>query len=429
MRFWSGKRLSAKVALLAAVLGLAGTAAAQEPFVTPYRMPYHPPQSCPTVPPLMPSYPSTMPTTPTTPSPTGEAQTPSTTPQAAAAPSDTAAAGAFPTGTAGAGYGGQSAVGYIDPAMPQTMFRLRFDAAFDSNRADRAEYFYGAWRELSFHPHAIINGGVFYDPRAKGPDQSAQHLNYQEASGYFEWAITQRFSVFGEVPWRFVEFNGNQEDDSTKGPRASEPFATERENDTENGLSDIQLGFKYAFIADPDQRYLTLQTRFYIPTGFARDGLGTGHVSIEPGLLFFQRLNDRLVLEGEFLSWNPVAGSAEAGNILQYGLGLSYSAYQRCNLRIVPVAEVVGWTVLNGFESFIGLDGGFTSAFAPPSIAATLPINHGVESASGATIVNAKIGIRTYFGNGNDFYIGYGQCVTGSRWYRDIARIEYRYTF
>ena len=35
-----------------------------------------------------------------------------------------------------------SNVGYIDDAIVQTRLRLRFDAAYDNNRPDRAEFFY-----------------------------------------------------------------------------------------------------------------------------------------------------------------------------------------------------------------------------------------------------------------------------------------------
>src|SRR5437016_4980816 len=35
-----------------------------------------------------------------------------------------------------------SAVGYIDSAIPRTLFRIRADSAFDDTRPDRAEFFY-----------------------------------------------------------------------------------------------------------------------------------------------------------------------------------------------------------------------------------------------------------------------------------------------
>jgi hypothetical protein len=43
--------------------------------------------------------------------------------------------------------------------------------------------------------------------------------------------------------------------------------------------------------------------------------------------------------------------------------------------------------------------------------------------------VNGKFGVRTYFGHGHDLYIGYGQALTGDRWYKEIVRVEYRFSF
>jgi len=101
--------------------------------------------------------------------------------------------------------------GYLDNAIPRTMFRLRYDAGFDMNRPDRAEYFYAEWRELSFHPHGIQNGGVYFDARAKGPEQLPTSIDYQEASGYLEYAPTNRFSAFVDAPYRFLHYLRLQE--------------------------------------------------------------------------------------------------------------------------------------------------------------------------------------------------------------------------
>src|SRR5205823_4677207 len=98
-----------------------------------------------------------------------------------------------------------------------------------------------------------------------GPPQLASHINYQEYNGYIEYAPTKCFSTFLEVPVRSIVFaNG------------SNPNVT--------GFSDINAGVKYALIADCD-RYFTLQTKLYSPTGDAARGLGTRHVSAEPGFL------------------------------------------------------------------------------------------------------------------------------------------------
>jgi len=104
---------------------------------------------------------------------------------------------------------------------------------------------------------------------------------------------------------------------------------------------------------------------------------------------------------------------------------LAYDVYQHGNLRVTPVTEFVGWTVLGGFESFFIPGSDIPAAPGLPAI----PVDHGVVSARGDAIVNGKIGIRTYFGRGNDVYIGYGHALTGDRWYKDIFRVEYRIGF
>jgi hypothetical protein len=71
------------------------------------------------------------------------------------------------------------------------------------------------------------------------------------------------------------------------------------------------------------------------------------------------------------------------------------------------VAEVVGWTVIDG------------QAFRP---------NTGVLDASGDTIVNLKLGVRGTFGP-ESIYIGWGTTLTDKWWYEDIARVEYRRLF
>ena len=105
--------------------------------------------------------------------------------------------------------------------------------------------------------------------------------------------------------------------------------------------------------------------------------------------------------------------------MLRYGVGVSYNVSWLEKVRIKPVVEFVGWTVLNGFQTFFG-------PVTPPR--PDLPNTHGVESAR-TTIINAKIGVRTYFGCHHDIYFGWGHALTSDRWYRDIARVEYRFCF
>jgi hypothetical protein len=172
---------------------------------------------------------------------------------------------------------------------------------------------------------------------------------------------------------------------------------------------------KFALLASP-RRYLTTKLQSYFPSGSARQGLGTNHYSLEPALLYYQSISDRLDLEAELGGWLPIDGSAGiptsnssgfAGSIFFYGIGPSYKLYNGERFRLAPVIEFVGWTVTGGFQTGPG----------SPS------------SASGTNILNLKIGARMGFGRNSSLYVGYGRALTSSDWYDQIVRVEYRYAF
>jgi hypothetical protein len=288
-----------------------------------------------------------------------------------------------------------SAVGYIDSAIIRSQVRVRFDAAYGDNRPDRAEFFYpkcGCFRIVGLDPNASGPPPGGFNTATSAP--ASFHVDYQELSTYVELAANSWLSGFIEVPVRFLN------------PDVFEDFS---------GFGDLQVGFKAALINMPD-RVVTFQGRIYTPTGAGDRGLGTDHVSLEPALLFYQRLTDKLQLEGEFRFWIPIGGSDFEGDVLRYGLGLSYLAYNRPKFRVLPVVEFVAWSVLNGKE------------FASPGV---------IQDAGGDFIMNAKFGVRLGFGDisepgmqsGSEFYVGYGRALTGAVWYKDILRVEYRLFF
>lgn len=333
--------------------------------------------------------------------------------------------------------------GYIDDAIPQTVFKLRYDSETGINRFDRASYMFGTWREGSFHTHALVgDGGIrgtFLDPKAKGTQIISPNVTNKVLSATLEYALGERLSVFADVPIQFVHFGPNIEDgpaDQTRPEQRQFPESEVRNaNSDPTGVGDVQAGFKYALIAEPNCRYLTFQFRAYAPTGGSGLGLGTGHVSLEPGLLTYQRLTDRVVVQGELTDWIPVDAGQGAGNVITFGGGIGYDVIQRPNLRVTPVAEVVGWTVLGGTEAIDATIPGTVVPAVPngvPSInvgGTFVPNDHGFLEANGDTIVNLKFGVRTYVGQANDLYVGYGHSVTGSRWYQDIFSVEYRLHF
>jgi hypothetical protein len=282
-----------------------------------------------------------------------------------------------------------SSVGYIDPAIPRTQIRLRYDDVFHDPRPDRAEFLYAKYGFYAT-PASLTIAGVPPDPNAKGPLGPSRGVNFQDVDTYLEAALDRKLSIFVGFPVRFAH------------PIDKVPH---------EGFSDMSAGFKYAFLYQENQ-VATFQLSTYIPTGESRLWLGNNHVTVEPALLYFRGLSDRLALEGELKDWVPIGGTNFAGNIVNYGLGVSYRLFAWGNFSVNPVAEFVGWTVLNGKESVV---------FGPRLVQ--------VQEAGGDTIVNAKVGARFWFGSHNDLYVGYGRALTGPVWYKDIFRLEYRLGF
>jgi hypothetical protein len=285
-----------------------------------------------------------------------------------------------------------SYTGYIENAIVGNQIRFRFDAGFDIQNPDRAEFFYakcGCYR--SAKPPA-------YDPNAPGPGPGiALKLNSQELHLNLEYAPFQRLSFFADVPERSIEFT------SVTGGALNNA----------SGFGDFQAGLKFAFVATP-QTYVTFQMGAFMPTGNALRGLGTNHYSIEPMLLFNQRLSDHVTLAGQFGDWHPIGGSAGvaspngfAGDILIYGIGAGYDFATVSESHITPVLEFVGWSVR----------GGFATTAANPVLA------------SGTNIVNGKLGFRYSFHSHNSIYAGFGEAFTNAHWYKEILRLEYRYAF
>ena len=262
-------------------------------------------------------------------------------------------------------------VGYIDGAVIGNQLRFRFDVATGLDRPNRAEFFWG-WPP----------------PPGLGPAADETSADYQRLTAYLEQTLSADLSWFVEVPVLF-----------------SDPEI----NSNAAGLSDLEAGVKWNLIQHWD-RLLTLQLRTYVPTGKADLGLGSGHLTLEPGVLFFSRLGESWTFEGEMRVWLPIdATPFRHGNVLRYGLGTSYHWGDLACFQIRPVVEFVGWTVLDGQSRF-----------------ATGPGTFVAEDATGQTIVNGKYGLRLGTKPGQDLYIGYGHALTSNRWYRDILRLEWR---
>jgi hypothetical protein len=288
-----------------------------------------------------------------------------------------------------------SMVGYIDDSTIESKIRIRVDSGYQITAPDRAEFFYAKCGCYSGLP---ANHPAF-DADAPGPlPGAADDLNFQQFVVEGEYLLGSRVSVFGLMPFRWI-----QPQSFVPGTGGSFP--------NQSGSGDLRAGLKLG-LADTANAGVTAKFQVYFPTGDARKGMGTNHGTFEPALLFHNTLSDVVEVESQVGVWLPVGGSAPvptaaegkfAGRVFYYGIGPSFTVYDRNGVRFAPVVELVGWRVLSGNES-VGLD------------------------ASGTNILNLKVGGRLNFDAGS-VYVGYGHGLTDKVWYDDILRLEYRYSF
>ena len=194
-----------------------------------------------------------------------------------------------------------SAVSWMDSAYPQSQVRIRGDFLYDSIQPQRAEYI---WAQ----------GG---SPGTPGPPKLETKLDTQEVETYLELALGGVFSIFLESPyvWMNPSVNPNS-----------------------NGVGDTNAGFKWMFLPGQDLQ-LSLQLRAYFPTGLQAE-LGTHHYTLEPALLGHYNLLGLLQIEGELRYWAPIGGTDFSGDIIRYGLGLSYGQRSASDIWLMPVVEV-----------------------------------------------------------------------------------------
>jgi len=281
------------------------------------------------------------------------------------------------TGAAGTTTGTEIALtapgAYLDSAVPMTLVRFRFQDGFNDNFPNRGEFFYAA----------------------NGLPLREKKIDFQEYREYIEYAPTQTMSVFAEIPERSIEPDVNR---------------------SHSGLSDVNAGFKYVLLHGSSE-YLTFQLRGYFPSGDKDEGLGTGHVSLEPGLLYFGQA-DRWQLQAEVKDWIPIGGDTDFNsNVIEFGAGLGYVLADDGRFVVTPVGEVVGWTFIGGEKQNAETDG---------------PV-----SANGDTIVNIKPGLRVGWKRPDDplgfqrisLYGGWSTAITEQHLYQSAILFELRYAF
>ena len=195
----------------------------------------------------------------------------------------------------------------IEVTQPQNQYRFRFDAFNNFESPDRAEFLFAA-------------------PPTGPPPEPA--VDFQDLRAMFEIG-GPAFSVGTEIPIRIMdpEFGGNTA-----------------------GLGDMSIAAKTRLLDGSDWQ-ISQYFKTYLNTGAFRKGLGTGHVSLEPGVLARYKWSDELYWHGELRYLFPLGGDpAWQGQVLRYGVGWSHLLYENDSFAILDTMEFVGQTVLDGQE-------------------------------------------------------------------------------
>jgi hypothetical protein len=285
-----------------------------------------------------------------------------------------------------------SMVGYLEDPIVSSKVRVRYELGFENTAPDRVEFFYAK---------CGCFGG---DATGPGPG-AADDLDFTQLFVQGEYAPSERFSAFAELPIRWIM---PQHFNPATIPPSGETFGDTR------GLADIRAGAKFA-VSTNERHTFTLQLKAFLPTGDANEGLGTDHLSLEPAALYFHQFN-RGQLEAEAGIWLPYGGASAAGvagadpdddyagKVFFWGVGPSFNVVNTDRLRVAPVVELIGWHVLGGFSAPIFFE-------------------------EGTKIYNLKIGARVTMNNQASIYVGYGQALTDATWYQNILRFEFRQAF
>ena len=278
----------------------------------------------------------------------------------------------------------------VDQAVPVDVFRVRLDNQYRMNHPDRAEYF---WPK-----NGVFTYFLGHD-NAKGPIQAESRVDAIDVSFYAEAMLSYHVSMWTNVPFRSVNPEINQ---------------------NESGIGDVSVGLKWAFILEPN-RAVSLQVAGIFPSGEGIRGLGAENYYVQPGIMWQEALTENLTLYMDVHDRMPVNPRSDfTGHVLRYGAGLSY-LLDLGSVRLMPLAEIVGWTVLNGQQSF--------------ELGKIEPV---IQTSRGMTIFDTYYGMRFSLGDDaapnkllamSDLFVSYGYTLTGDWWFRDQWRLEYRLRF
>lgn len=259
----------------------------------------------------------------------------------------------------------------IEASQPSKNYRFRFLSAGGNTLPDRAEYI---WAKT-------VAG--------RGPRLPESEIDWNEFRIGMELG-GDSFSTLTEIPFLWMD---------------------PEQNRSHAGIGDMSIMTKLVLFKGETWQFTQL-FKTIMNTGSPSMGLGTGHISIEPGLLARYKWNDCTYFTSEIKYWVPLGGNPiHSGQVLEYGIGMAHLAYEDDKFAILPTLEVVAWSVLNGQAT--SLD--------PPGL-----IDQDVTC-----IVNLMPGVRFSWDKPSELGlwelgVSGGFPVTGDDWYQWMWRAECR---
>jgi hypothetical protein len=234
--------------------------------------------------------------------------------------------------------------------------------------------------------NTVINGNAVQPP-------GQRQVNYVDGWYYMETALNN-FSAFVELGVRHVD-----------------PIDQQGLYPSGSGFADMNVGTKSMFL-DCELVQSTFQFKTYLPTGNFQNGTGTGHVSLEPSLLYALKLTPYSYLQGQTFYRFPLGGDKQfQGSLFLFGLSYNHLLWNcGCNIQVIGTAEADYYCITNGL--YTDTSGQFLAAQA--------------------SIFNVGAGIRLVLCDKVDFGVAYSQGLTSgvNTWpAQNFLRTEFRWRF
>lgn len=265
---------------------------------------------------------------------------------------------------------------FTDAVRPRTATKFRWDYGDHFAYPDRGEFFFAR------------GDGNGRGPKANPPLRAIPYVDYHELTLINEIAMGNA-GVQIAVPYRSVN---------------STPFGQDGA-----GFSDLTITAK-TLLLDSELALFGFQFRTYIPIGQTGKGLGTGHVSLEPGLNFGLRAGPDTYLQAQVVEWIPLGGDRDyQGAHLRWGTSLNHVLW-----RPVRDVQLVGTLESTGISFQDGL-------FTDPAL--------GPQKLAKRTSAHLGGGLRLFFCDTFDVGVGYQHGITGKYLTRDLVRFEARYRY